>query len=336
MLRGVTFNDKHTYDDWGLFLSAPPIISQPEPNLSLVAIPGGNGYLNFTKALSGAVTYSSRAASFSFISIAPRKKWAELYSEISNYLHGEEVKITLDEEPDYYYTGVVQVEPFDSDKTVCKITITGSLDPFKYEKNQTVASVDMSSAQVQTISISDSGTNVSGQSWNTDWRFGTANLPQLDLSNMSALTFTGNTDATKTHYKLIQVVDGSGNFYETTPVLADEELSVTISTDDIAAAGVDLTSVYRILISGVGQVTVSGTTTPCALLHVEGSKRPAIPVIDSPADGLTVSCEKVSAELEAGLNQIEDIVIQETGADLLFRGATNAGTVTVTYQKGWL
>ena len=104
-LMGITFNnEKHTYDDWGLSLSEPLIIPQPEPNITLVSVPGGNGFLNLTTAMTGEVTYSQRKATFTFKTIAKRREWQSLYSEIANYLHGKEMSIVLELSSDAIYS----------------------------------------------------------------------------------------------------------------------------------------------------------------------------------------------------------------------------------------
>lgn len=347
MFRGITFNgEKHTYDDWGLVLSENPIPPQPAVNTSLLEVPGGNGFVNLSAALTGDVTYSTREGKFTFTCTDRPDQWAEIYSEISNYLHGQEMQIVLDDDPDYYYTGIVRVDPFESDKTVCKITITGTLDPFKYEKEETKISVPFNPMNVTFggIDLSVLGRET-GNVWNTDYRFGSSAIPGLDLSAYASITISWERQKTYYQYNpshLIQIIDGNENFYE-----IEEDTTAlhnTIKVSDIAAAGVDVANIYRILIQDVKTATVRANAEACITVHAAGSKFPAVPTIENCYEGVTLSVNGKTFELSKGIYNSDDIIITESGADFLFFsplfedpempiGTTIA---TIAYRKGWL
>lgn len=133
MVYGVTFGDKHSFNDWKLLLNERPKISPPVPKTSYFDIPGGDGHLDFTESLTGEVKYESRDMEFTFVTLKVRKQWPDLYSEILDYLHGQKTKIILDENPDYYYIGRVSVNEWKSSEKYSTIVINAKVDPYKYE-----------------------------------------------------------------------------------------------------------------------------------------------------------------------------------------------------------
>ena len=60
--------------------------------------------------------------------------WGISISEIANYLAGRKYKIILDNDPDFYYIGRLNVEVEKSDRVEGTLTLSGSVDPYKYEK----------------------------------------------------------------------------------------------------------------------------------------------------------------------------------------------------------
>lgn len=130
-IYGVSFGDKHTYRDWKLIPKSRPVVSPPEVKTLYVDIPGADGAMDFTQALTDDVKYRNRKISFEFFVLEARKRWSTIYSEIMEYLHGQSMQIILDEDPDYYYTGRVQVNTWKSDKKTSTITIEADVEPYK-------------------------------------------------------------------------------------------------------------------------------------------------------------------------------------------------------------
>lgn len=130
---GVTFGGKHSIKDWGLYLKEWPEISPPEPKTNFVDIPGADGSIDLTEALTGRPTYKDREISFTFSVVDGRKQWPYIYSEIMAYLHGQKLQVTLDVDPYYYYEGRFQVDKWTSDKCLAQIVIKGTVSPYKLE-----------------------------------------------------------------------------------------------------------------------------------------------------------------------------------------------------------
>lgn len=136
-IYGVLFGDKHTYKDWRLIPKSRPVVSPPEVKTLYVDIPGADGAMDLTQALTDDVKYRNRKISFEFFVLEARKRWSTIYSEIMGYLHGQSMQIILDEDPDYYYTGRIQVNAWKSDKKTSTITIEADVEPYKLSRIST-------------------------------------------------------------------------------------------------------------------------------------------------------------------------------------------------------
>lgn len=131
-MRGITFDSKHSYWDWGLMLKETPKISPPEPKTHYVDIPGAHGAMDLTELLTGKVQYKNRKISLEFVTMADLKKWSAIYSDILSELHGQVKKISLDDDPMHYYTGRVTVgEPERENRKTVTLRMTAEVEPFK-------------------------------------------------------------------------------------------------------------------------------------------------------------------------------------------------------------
>lgn len=134
---GVTFGGFHTWADWGLYLTGPASISLPVPQTNYIEVPGRDGYLDLSTALTGEPVYQTRDFSVPLMSLASPEAWPGLYSSILNAIHGQTLEIVLDEDPDYYYTGRVSVELPSYDGT-WQFVVSGVLYPYKLKQTDTV------------------------------------------------------------------------------------------------------------------------------------------------------------------------------------------------------
>lgn len=134
-MNGVTFGTFHSFRAWGLMLVKMPFVSPPEPKLKLIEVPGSDGVIDLTEALTGEVEYNQRELKCEFVTVENRNKWAELYSEIMNAMHGKRLEIVLDNDPDYYYTGRIKVGELVPDKKTATLTITATVEPYKRERH---------------------------------------------------------------------------------------------------------------------------------------------------------------------------------------------------------
>lgn len=130
-MNGVAFGDKHSHTDWGLILSTKTI-SAPEPQTNLISVPGRNGSVDLSEVLTGNVRYKDRAVSITFYTMKRFDEWTALLSDIENYVQGQKMRIVFDDDPAFYYYGRCKVDSFQCDKSVGKLVISATVDPYKY------------------------------------------------------------------------------------------------------------------------------------------------------------------------------------------------------------
>lgn len=142
-MKGITFGNKHTYDDWELVLTNK-VLGLPTPKTSSVEVEGADGSIDTSEVISGEIKFNNRKLEFEFTMTNPYDDYNELVTEIANYLHGRRLKITLDEDDDYYYIGRCQINQWTSDKRIGKIVISCDCEPYKYSVRPTTITAKIS------------------------------------------------------------------------------------------------------------------------------------------------------------------------------------------------
>lgn len=132
MYHSIIFDDAiNTWDDWHLIPSTRPVVNPPEVKTNFLDIPGGNGSIDATEALTGYPTYENRTGSWEFYVANGYKDWDVAYSDILNYLHGRRRKAVLEDDLSFYYEGRFSVNEWKSDKIASLITIDYNVYPYK-------------------------------------------------------------------------------------------------------------------------------------------------------------------------------------------------------------
>ena len=129
--HSITIGDKNTWDDWHIIPTSRPLFSAPRVKTSYISLPGGDGALDLTEVLTGRPTYERRTGSWEFIVLNDFGDWATRYSDIMAYLQGNQFRIILDDDPEYYYIGRVSVNEWRSEPYWSRIVIDYNVDPYK-------------------------------------------------------------------------------------------------------------------------------------------------------------------------------------------------------------
>lgn len=163
MYHSVTFGTKNSYSDWHLVPDSRPVIAMPEQKKEVVDVPGGNGVLDMSMALTKFPIFNRRSGSLTFHVLNGYRNWKDLYEEIAMYLHGQKLNMWLEDDPDYYYTGYFAVTwTSNNDGTWSDIEIEYDLEPYKYAR--TISSIGGS----YTVNASSGEYNMSIPSSNMD------------------------------------------------------------------------------------------------------------------------------------------------------------------------
>lgn len=141
MYHSITFGDKNTWDDWCLIPNGRPIFVPPTQKTNYLDIPGGNGSLDMSEALTGYPVFNDREGSFSFIIM---NKGASMYPEcdpntldgiyetILSYLHGKTMRAVLEDDPMFFYKGRFAVGSITPGADWSTIEIAYHVEPYKY------------------------------------------------------------------------------------------------------------------------------------------------------------------------------------------------------------
>lgn len=130
-MKGVTFDGKHSFKDFGLFLKSFSI-ETPEPKLQTVDIHGVQGVIDLSEML-GEIFYKNRKLTFEFVAAKDSSDALVLLSKVEAYMHGKIMQVTLDDDPRFYYLGRVVVDKFKTDSRSGLITVVVDAEPYKYE-----------------------------------------------------------------------------------------------------------------------------------------------------------------------------------------------------------
>ena len=136
------FYVKDTYDSWGLIPTQRPSVPPPAVKTKYVDIPGADSKLDFTSSLSGYPLLDNRTGSWNFMIDREfvdknwpdqniEKTWQDLYSEIMDWLQGNNLCAVLEDDQSWYYVGRFWVSALNSEQKYTTITINYDVKPYK-------------------------------------------------------------------------------------------------------------------------------------------------------------------------------------------------------------
>ena len=116
-------------------------LSPPEPKTYTVDIPGGDGIIDLTSALTGDVAYSNRSQSFTFMVVEP-DSFERVKTDVSNFLHGKSFDYQMTMDPGYTYHGRFSVTEYSHSVyaypgLVGAFTVSVDADPYKLKGHMT-------------------------------------------------------------------------------------------------------------------------------------------------------------------------------------------------------
>lgn len=116
-------------------------LSPPEPKTYTVDIPGGDGVIDLTQALTGDVAYKNRQQTFPFMVVNP-DSFERVKTDVSNFLHGKEFDYQITMDPGYTYHGRFTVNEYSHalyayPGLVGMFTVSVDADPYKLKGHMT-------------------------------------------------------------------------------------------------------------------------------------------------------------------------------------------------------
>lgn len=136
------FYVKDTYDSWGLIPTQRPSVPPPSVKTKYVDIPGADSKLDFTSSLVGYPLLENRSGSWNFMidrefadanwpDKTIEKSWQDLYSEIMDWIQGNNLCAVLEDDQSWYYVGRFWVSALNSEQKYTTITINYDVKPYK-------------------------------------------------------------------------------------------------------------------------------------------------------------------------------------------------------------
>ena len=136
----VTVDGESLLTAYGLVLTSDTDLGAPEPKTYTVDIPGGNGSIDLTEALSGDVAYDTYTQTLVFSTTEPTDV-RRLRQRLRNRYHGRRLDYQLAIDPGYTYTGrfEVAVEPagveLPDGTRHATVTLTITAGPYKLKEH---------------------------------------------------------------------------------------------------------------------------------------------------------------------------------------------------------
>lgn len=151
----ISGRKRNTWDDWHMVPTSRPTIPFAEVNTNYVEVPGSNGSLDLSEALTGYPTYKDREGSFEFILMNTNLNssagesigysgvtdgaFSKTLDYIANFLHGRKLKMLLEDYPGQMYVGRFTISDPKSNDAYVSLTINYHLEPLslyvKYDKS---------------------------------------------------------------------------------------------------------------------------------------------------------------------------------------------------------
>jgi len=135
--HGALIGDKHTWRDWRLVPKNKLVVAKPDLPDNGITVPGRNGDIYSRKAMTGDVVYGTRKGTWEF-RVENRNSTAVVYSEILDYIHGQELTVILDDDRYFYYKGELQVDDWTPEQVRDTLRLHYKLQPFKMERDSSL------------------------------------------------------------------------------------------------------------------------------------------------------------------------------------------------------
>lgn len=92
----------HTLNDWGLAIGNNDYIGDVEQENYYVDVPGADGFLDFSEAITGRRIFKNRPISIELGGKKPRDNWDIFISDLRNLVEGREIKVIFDNDSGFY------------------------------------------------------------------------------------------------------------------------------------------------------------------------------------------------------------------------------------------
>ena len=188
----------HTLNDWGCALGNNNYIGDPEMETTYITVPGRNGLIDASEAVSGRRIYKKRKLSFELAAVHPRLSWDGVVSALRNNVNGRICRLTLDNDKNYFWKGRVYINGFDRFRELGTFKLEVPVaDPYKYDVNSSAEPWLWDPFNFETGVITQQGSETIVGSGSITIPHGhMPTCPQFVVSSLLTSTFTVRADVT--------------------------------------------------------------------------------------------------------------------------------------------
>lgn len=323
-MNGVTINGLHSLDDYGIWLQ-PKSIPVPEPKLSTVSVPGADGELDLSTALTdGNMRFENREFELDFAVIGDSAD--ALIAAFMADVHGRTLPFSFDDDPEHVWRGRWAVSDREDFHGYTVLSCAVSAEPYRYEAEPTIVR--------KTVRLKNAAIRVLGNSS----RFGTFSyhcIVQL-VHDDSTINVTSGAVAFNGAPKTVTREATYGTVSITLSVEPSVLGEYTVFYLDIDGAGVyEPTAFTWEYSTDGGQTWLASSATKVGdegTVVLENGRQWVIPTITVSED-MSVTFRNKTYQLYTGEQQISDIVLRDGENTMVFTGT---GTVEIEYTKGVL
>ena len=182
----------HTLDTWSLALGNNNYIGDPEMETTYIKVPGRNGLIDATEAVSGRRVFRKRQLAFELGGKHDRLDWDGVISAFRNNIEGRVCRLTLDNDRSHYWRGRVYIQDFDRFRDLGTFTLAVPMaDPYKYSNTSSAEPWLWDPFNFETDMITYIGAiTVTGSKTVTIPHGHMATSPELVLSDLTSAEFT--------------------------------------------------------------------------------------------------------------------------------------------------
>lgn len=137
MERALIIDTKNTSVDWDLLLTRQEI-GIPKPKMVFIHLPGGDGSIDLTGALTGDINYENREMAFEFDLLCPPAERASIIASFGAFIQGKKRKLFLPDDPDWYYLARLEITEYKTNGMIAALEVEAICEPYKYYKDKTV------------------------------------------------------------------------------------------------------------------------------------------------------------------------------------------------------
>ena len=137
-MTGIKFGNIHS-DALGLSWLGVFTLSPPKAATKYIDIPGRNGSLDYSQALTGYVVYEDREIELEFeTETTSEGDYMDKTAEVVNLLHGQRKTVVLDSDPEFMWDCRLEVDSERKNRRYSVVTVTGTAYPYKRKTTDTI------------------------------------------------------------------------------------------------------------------------------------------------------------------------------------------------------